>query len=204
MSGILFVVSGPSGVGKSTMCSRLREEFPSIEVSTSVTSRAPRHNEVDGVDYDFVDVPTFKEMIERDEFVEWAQVHGNYYGTTRRVVEAQLQAASDVLFDIDYQGADGIRAAYPRAVTVMLLPPSYEALEGRLRGRKTDAEDVIQRRLENARGEIEHVSDFDYVIVNEDLDRAYDQLRAIFVAARCRPWELREVLSQRLNVIITE
>lgn len=204
MSGVLFVVSGPSGVGKSTMCNRLREEFPSIVVSTSVTSRAPRHNEVDGVDYDFVDTHTFKRMIDENAFVEWAEVHGNYYGTTRAVVHEHLSADHDVLFDIDYQGAEGIRSVYPRAVTVMLLPPSYDVLEGRLRGRNTDAEAVIQRRLKNARSEISHVGAFDYVIVNEDLSHAYDQLRSIFVASRCRPWELRETLAERLNVRIVD
>lgn len=202
MSGILFVVSGPSGAGKSTMCTRLREEFPSVEISRSTTSRAPRSGEVDGVDYDFVDVATFKRMIEQRAFVEWARVHGNYYGTTRAVVDGLLAAERDVLFDIDYQGAAGIRAIYSRAVTVMLLPPSYDVLEERLHGRNTDAAEVIAQRMKNARGEIAQLNDFDYVILNDDLDQAYDRLRAVFVAARCRPWEQRALLAQRFAVEI--
>jgi len=184
------------------MCTRLRHDFPSVAISRSVTSRKPRNGEVDGVDYDFVDEGTFAKMIEDEAFVEWAQVHDNYYGTTRTVVDGLLAQDRDVLFDIDYQGAAGIRAMYPRAVTVMLLPPSYETLETRLRGRNTDAEDVIQTRMHNARGEIAQLVDFDYVIVNDDLEQSYDQLRSVFVAARCRPWEQRALLAQRFAIEI--
>lgn len=204
MSGVLFVVSGPSGAGKSTMCTRLRHEFPSVAISRSVTSRAPRPGEVDGVDYDFVNAEAFEEMIAQGAFVEWAKVHGNYYGTTRAVVDGLLDEQKHVLFDIDYQGAAGIRAMYPRAVTLMLLPPSYEILEQRLRGRNTDANAIIVQRLKNARGEIAQLKDFDYVIVNDDLEQAYDQLRAVFISARCRPWEQRRLLAQRFAVEIDE
>lgn len=186
MSGILFVVSGPSGVGKSTVCTRLREEFPEISLSISYTTRAPRGGEVDGVDYHFVDVATFQAMVRDQCFVEWAEVHGNFYGTAFSAIEAQLKDGRSVLFDIDYQGAASLRKVFPDAVTLMLLPPSMDELERRLRGRDTDAEAVIAQRLLNARVEIAHVGAFDYVVLNEDLERTYDDIRSIFVAARSR------------------
>lgn len=202
MAGTLFVISGPSGAGKSTMCTRLREEFSSLALSRSVTSRAPRGEEKDGVHYDFVDARRFRQMIEAGAFVEWAEVHGNFYGTTRAVVDQTLEAGKDLLFDIDYQGAAGIREIYPNAVTVMLLPPSYNALEKRLRGRGTDSEAVIASRMENARGEIAQLVDFDHVIVNDVLDHAYEQLRAVFIAAQCRPSAQRELLAERFGVAL--
>lgn len=204
MSGILFVVSGPSGAGKSTMCTRLRNEFPSVAISRSVTSRALRAGETDGVDYDFVTAAAFEQMIDEGAFVEWARVHDNYYGTTRNVVDGLLAEQRDVLFDVDYQGAEGIRSMYPRAVTVMLLPPSYQTLEARLRGRNTDAHEVIKRRMENARGEVAQLVDFDYVIVNDELECAYEKLRSVFISARCRPWEQRELLARRFAVEMDE
>ncbi len=184
MTGVLLVVSGPSGVGKSTLCMRLRQEHPSIAVSLSVTTRAPRGSEKHGVHYDFVDTDTFQTMIQEEAFVEWAEVHGNFYGTTRACVTKELDAGRDLLFDIDYQGAAGIKKVYPKAVTVMVEPPSFDELESRLRGRSTDTESVIQQRLANARGELSHAEAFDHVIVNADIDEAFSQLNCIFVRAR--------------------
>lgn len=202
MGGTLFVISGPSGAGKSTMCTRLRKEFSSLALSRSVTSRAPRHNEQDGVHYDFVDAERFRQMIEANAFVEWAEVHGNYYGTTRAVVDESLHAGNDLLFDIDYQGAAGIRAIYPDAVTVMLLPPSYDVLEKRLRARGTDSDAVIEARMKNARGEIAECVHFDYVIINDDLEQSYERLRSVFIAAQCRPHAQRDALAARFGVAL--
>jgi|SRR5690554_316818 len=200
MSGLLFVVSGPSGVGKSTVCTRLREEFPELALSVSYTTRAPRGAEVDGVDYHFVDKQKFQAMVRDGKFVEWAEVHGNFYGTAYSEVEGQLKAGRSVLFDIDYQGAASLRQVFREAVTLMLLPPSMEELERRLRGRNTDPEEVIAERLLNARVEIGHVGAFDYVVLNEDLERTYDEIRSIFVASRCLRTMQRAMIRARFGV----
>lgn len=200
MSGILFIVSGPSGAGKSTIAARLRAEFPELQVSVSYTTRAPRGQERDGVEYHFVDTATFQQMIDAGEFVEWAEVHGNRYGTAAHTVTRELEANRNLLFDIDYQGAASLRAIFPDAVTTMLLPPTIEELERRLRKRNTDDDAVITRRVEGARAEIQHVGAFDYVVVNDVLDDAADELRAIYLAAKRRPRQQRALLRERFDV----
>lgn len=199
MSGILFVVSGPSGAGKSTVCGRLLAEFPELGLSISYTTRAPRGKEQDGVDYHFVDVPTFQKMVSEEKFVEWAEVHGNYYGTAFQAVEEQLDSGRSVLFDIDYQGAASLRRVFNDAVTLMLLPPSMEELERRLRGRETDKDAVIAERLVNARIEIQQVGAFAYVVVNEDLEQSYDEIRSIFVASRCELKRRKQAVCDRFQ-----
>lgn len=182
---MLFVVSGPSGVGKSTLCDRLLGELGELTLSISYTTRAPRGAEVDGVHYHFVDRARFDEMAQRGAFAEWAHVHGNMYGTARHVVDAELALGRSVLFDIDYQGAASLRSAYPEeAVTVMVLPPDMATLEARLRGRGTDTEDVVRRRLEVALNEIAHAAEFDFVVVNDSVESAYDALRSVFVSQK--------------------
>lgn len=184
-AGLLVVVSSPSGAGKTTLCNRLIREFPNLVFSVSYTTRPMRAGERDGVDYHFVDEATFEGMAARGEFAEHAQVHGARYGTSNRVIEESRAAGKDVLFDIDYQGGRQIKTHYERdhLVMVFILPPSISELERRLRARATDSPAIIDRRLAKAREEIEHYHFYDYLIVNDDLDRAYDQLRAIYLAA---------------------
>jgi guanylate kinase len=183
---LLLIVSSPSGAGKTTLCNRLREEFPELRFSVSHTTRRPRPGEVDGREYHFVEPATFEQMIQGASFAEWARVHGNLYGTSLKEIEIARATAKGVLFDIDYQGARQIKAAMPSAVGVFILPPSLAELERRLRGRGTEDEAATARRLHNAKGEIEHYGIFDYVIVNDDIHRAYAELRSVAFAERCR------------------
>jgi guanylate kinase len=183
---LLLLVSSPSGAGKTTLCNRLRNEFPDLRFSVSHTTRRPRPNEVDGREYHFIDDATFEQMIRRGDFAEWARVHGHLYGTSLREVDIARETARGVLFDIDYQGARQIKASMPGAVGVFILPPSLAELERRLRGRATEDEATATRRLDNAKGEIEHYGIFDYVIVNDEINRAYEQLRSVVFAERCR------------------
>ncbi len=185
--GVVLVLSAPSGAGKSTLVARLRQEFPDIAYSVSYTTRAPRGQEQDGRDYHFVDRERFLAMRQGGEFAEWAEVHGNFYGSAKAPVLDLLGRGRDVLFDIDVQGAAQLRKAFPEAVLVFILPPSLAELERRLRGRGTDAAEVIAKRLANARGEVAAAGDFDYLVVNDDLERACDELRAVYLAARLRP-----------------
>lgn len=181
--GLLFVVSSPSGAGKTTLCNRLRAEFGNLAFSVSTTTRPPRPGETHGVEYLFVDPPTFQEMIARDEFAEYAMVHGHMYGTSAALVRQALGEGRDLLFDIDYQGGRQLKQKFPDdVVLVFILPPSIRALAERLRQRATDSEEVIERRLRVAREELKHYAEYDFLVMNEDLDRAYDALRAVYVA----------------------
>lgn len=186
MSGTLFIVTAPSGAGKTTLVKGLLERDASVHLSISYTTRTPRPGEADGREYHFVDVAKFRELRDRGEFLEWAEVHGNYYATSRVWLQAQIEAGRDMLLEIDWQGAQQVRKAFPGAVGVFVLPPSTEELERRLRGRGTDSEDVIGRRLLAARGEMRHVAEFDYVIINNELPAALDDLVAVVRAARLR------------------
>jgi guanylate kinase len=187
--GLLLVVSSPSGAGKTTLCHRLMNEFPEVMFSVSYTTRPKRRGEEEGVDYCFVDRPVFDGMVERGEFAEWAEVHGNRYGTTVDAVKQALEGGRHVLFDIDYQGARQLKARFEKeAVFVFILPPSLDELERRLRQRATDAPEAIERRLINAQEEfavLKQYGLYQYLIVNDDLARAYERLRAIYVASLC-------------------
>jgi guanylate kinase len=195
--GLLLVISSPSGAGKTTLARRLAGEFD-IRFSVSYTTRSPRSGEVEGKDYFFVTGERFDQMVAANEFAEWAVVHGNRYGTSIATVEQALSSGSDCLFDVDYQGGRQIRKLWPHdSVLCFILPPSMDELESRLRRRATDAPDVIDRRLAMACKELEHYGEYDYLVVNDDLSRAYDQLRSIFVAARCARTR-REAVAQAL------
>jgi len=183
--GQLFVIAAPSGAGKSTLIKELFEALDGLSFSVSWTTRAPREGEVQGRDYNFVAAAAFRRMMGEGAFLEWAVVHGQYYGTGRAEVEGRLERGEDVVLDIDVQGAAQVRRAEPRATTVFILPPDYESLRRRLTGRATDSEDVIARRLRNARGEIERWEEFDYLVINDALERAATELQAIVLAARC-------------------
>ena len=184
MSGHLFIVSAPSGAGKTTLVRLLLEKDPGIRVSISSTTRPPRTGENDGREYHFVDVQYFLEMVSRGDFLEWAEVHGNYYGTSRRWIEAEMTAGRDVLLEIDWQGAQQVRKAFPSAIGIFILPPSLEELKSRLSGRGTDSAETIARRIAAARDEMRHVDEFDYVIINDDLQQALGNLRSIVSATR--------------------
>jgi guanylate kinase len=185
--GLLLLVSSPSGAGKTSLSRRLVADHADLELSVSVTTRSPRPGEVDGREYHFVDRLAFDAMIERGEFLEWADVHGQRYGSPKAPIFAALEAGKDVMFDIDWQGALQIVSSAPNdAVRVFILPPSMADLSRRLHARAQDPEDVIQTRLQRAYGEIEQASSFDYVIVNEDFDRAYADLAHIYHGERLR------------------
>ena len=182
--GVPLIICAPSGTGKTTLVQRLRQEFPNFAYSVSCTPRAPR---VDGKDYHFLSVEEFLRRRDAGAFAEWANVHGNYYGTPLGPVLDTLKAGRDLLFDIDVQGAAQLHLSLPRGVYVFLLPPSMSELERRLRGRGTDEEASIARRLANADAEIRQAHWFDAWIVNDDLDAAYDHLRAVYLAATLNP-----------------
>jgi guanylate kinase len=186
MSGNLFIVSAPSGAGKTTLVRLLLESDTRIGVSISHTTRAPRPGEQDGREYHFITVPVFLEMVEKNEFLEWAKVHGNHYGTSKRWIEAEMASGRDVLLEIDWQGAQQVRKAYPRATGIFVLPPSMAALRERLSGRGTDSAETVACRIAAARNEIRHADEFDYVIINDNLDLALADLQSIVQAARLR------------------
>ena len=185
-AGNLIVVSAPSGAGKTTLCRRLLAELPAIEFSVSHTTRPRRRDEREGVDYHFVDREAFLAARDRGEFLEWAQVGDHLYGTASQAVRRVVERGSDVLLDIDTQGALSIRRLEPEAILVFILPPGPEALRSRLESRGSETPTTLARRLELARGEIDRAPQYDYLIVNDDLEGAYERLRAVVLAARCR------------------
>ena len=184
--GTLFVVSAPSGAGKTTLCREIRLRLPDLAYSVSVTTRPPRPGEIDGADFRFVGAPEFRAMLARGEFAEWATVHGNLYGTRARALEDALATGRDVLLDIDTQGAAQLRARYLDAVLIFILAPSVKELEQRLRERRSDMDADIERRLVRAREEIALWRQYDYLIVNRDVKEAMEQLESIILAERCR------------------
>jgi guanylate kinase len=184
--GTLFVVSAPSGAGKTTLCREARLRVPDLAYSISCTTRAPRPGEVDGSDFRFISRDAFVAMREHGELAEWATVHGNLYGTPARPLEAALRDGRDVLLDIDTQGAAQLRTRYPEAVLVFIVAPSMDDLRRRLRERRSDAESEIARRLARAREEVKLWRSYDYLVVNRDLKEAADHLTAIITAERCR------------------
>lgn len=191
MSGCLFVVSAPSGAGKTSLVNALLAADPAVRKSVSYTTRDPRPGEADGHDYHFVTMAAFERMIESNDLLEHAQVHGNRYGTGRTWVLDALAAGDDIVLEIDWQGAQQVRRLYPQAVSVFILPPSIDALESRLRGRGQDSDAVIDRRVQAARAEIAHVHEFDYVIVNSVFATAARELQSIAIAHRLmRPAQL--------------
>ena len=181
--GLLVVVSGPSGAGKGTICQALLEKTP-LAYSVSATTRKPRAGEVDGKSYYFLSVEAFEKMIEKDELLEWAKVYDNYYGTPLKKVEEKLTAGEDILLEIDTQGAMKVREKFPEGVYIFILPPSLAELERRIRGRDTETEDVLQKRLAAAIGEIEAGKCYKYVVTNDEVDSAVDSVCAILAAER--------------------
>lgn len=186
--GFLFVITAPSGAGKTTLINRLRQEFPELRFSVSTTTRAPRPGEVHGRDYFFVDRGTFDGLVARDAFIEHAHIHGNDYGTTWDFVNAALDEGRELVLDIDVQGFRALRARLgARANYVFIAPPSLEALERRLAGRGTESPESLSLRLANARKELLAAGEFDFIVVNDDLETAYGELRAAWIACHLRP-----------------
>ena len=185
---LMLILSSPSGAGKTTLTRMLLEKCPELRFSVSHTTRKPRVNEVDGKDYHFIDRQTFDDLVERDAFLEWAHVHENCYGTSLAEIErAKAEpGCSGIIFDIDYQGARQIRAKVPDAVSVFILPPSMIELERRLKGRATDSEEVVRKRFAVAKIEIEHYGFFDYLVVNDDVQSAFEHLQGVVLAERSR------------------
>lgn len=190
-TGILFVVSAPSGTGKTTLVERLIAVVPNLQLSRSYTSRPKRDGETDGVDYNFVSRSQFEAMAARGEFLEWADVFGNLYGTSAADTDRALSAGRDLVLVIDVQGARQVRRHGIASVGIFVLPPSFKALERRLRGRSRDGEPQIQRRLQVAREEVAAFTEYDYVVVNDELEPCVDRLRSVVLAERARPRAMR-------------
>ena len=186
--GSLYIISAPSGAGKTSLVKALVESTDKVMVSVSHTTRPMREGEVDGKDYHFTDVERFREMIAAQAFLEHAEVFGNFYGTSRSSILEQIGHGVDVILEIDWQGAAQVRQQVPEAVSIFVLPPSREELERRLRGRGTDSDEVIARRLAEAVSDMGHYREFDYLVFNDDFDTALVQLRAILLARRQRTW----------------
>jgi len=185
--GVLLILSSPSGAGKSTLTRHLVKEDPGIKLSVSVTTRARRQSEIDGMHYRFIGIEDFQEARERGDLLEWAEVHGNYYGTPRKAVEQALDSGEDMMFDIDWQGTRQIvEKMRSDVVSVFILPPSMEELRSRLERRAEDSDEVIARRLHNAREEIAQWESYDYVLINDDLQRTFKDLRSILDCERLR------------------
>jgi guanylate kinase len=198
---LLLILSSPSGAGKTTLSRKLQDRFADLRFSVSHTTRTPRANEVEGRDYHFVTRAEFEVMVAEGAFVEWAEVHGNLYGTSIEEIEKArtTPGCGGILFDIDYQGARQIRAKLPEVVGVFILPPSMPELLSRLKGRASETEDVVQRRFTAAKLEIEHYALFDYVLVNDDLERAFATLQGIVLAERARRGRLAPVAEALLR-----
>lgn len=186
MSGNLFIVSAPSGAGKTSLVKALLDINPLIDLSISYTTRNPRPGEIDGKDYQFVSREAFLEMAKRGEFMESAEVYGNLYGTSQKWISQETGKGRDILLEIDWQGAAQVRRLFPESISIFILPPSLEALEQRLKGRNKDHPDVIAKRMALVREDVAHVAEFDYVIINDNLNEALRELNAITLSARLR------------------
>lgn len=199
ITGNIYIVTAPSGAGKTTLVSALLHAEPTVRLSVSYTTRKPRAGEKDGVNYHFVDKAAFLARLEKGEFLEYAEVYGNYYGTSAPWIRQQISQGHDILLEIDWQGARQVRKVFPEAISIFILPPSLAVLESRLRGRATDSEEVIQRRLAAVRTEIEHIDEFEYVVINDDIETAKRDLISIVHAERLRTARQRPLIKELLH-----
>jgi guanylate kinase len=198
--GILYVISAPSGAGKSTLCRELLDIFPELRHSVSFTTRTPRAGELEGRDYCFVSREKFLSMIAAGEFAEWAEVHGNLYGTSLKVLQSCREDGIDLILDIDCQGAAQLKEKQVAGINIFILPPSFQELRLRLEGRGSDSPDVIEKRLVNAEAEIRQASWYDYIIVNDVFSRAVEDLKSIVIAERHRVGFILETLNREFNI----
>ena len=192
--GCLIVVSGPSGTGKGTVCSALLEKHKEIAYSISATTRQPRTGEVDGMNYYFLAKNVFEKMIEDGELLEWAEVYGNYYGTPLKKIQERLADGQDILLEIDTQGAMSVKEKFPDEIYIYIMPPSLKELERRLKTRGTDSAESIERRLKSAAGEMEIAERYNYIVVNEQVEQAVEQIAAIVDAEHCRVGRNKEII----------
>lgn len=200
MKGKIFVISGPSGAGKSTLIKGLRQRIDNTGYSISHTTRSPRSGEKDGVDYFFVDKDSFKEMIDNNAFVEWAQVYDDFYGTSYGTLEERLNSGLDIILDIDIQGAKNIKEKINDCLLIFILPPSREILEKRLRDRATDNADAIEKRINVATDELKNCGWYDYLIINDELEKATKELESIVLADRCSNKRIMPEVKVRLDI----
>lgn len=198
MKGNLFIITSPSGGGKGTLIKKVLPSVEGLSYSVSYTTRERREGEIDGVHYFFVDADRFKELVAGDEFLEYAVVHGNFYGTSRSQVERETDEGHDIILEIDVQGAENVQQRMPGAIGIFILPPSYEVLKERLTERNTETAADLEVRLKNAREEVREVFEFDYVVVNDEVERAAAELRSIILAERLR----RDRQTTRINDIL--
>ncbi|GAQ95672.1 guanylate kinase [Thermodesulfovibrio aggregans] len=189
--GNIFVISAPSGSGKTTLCNKLIKALPDLKMSISHTTRKPRAGEIEGVDYFFVDKETFEKMISNNEFIEWAEVYGNFYGTSKSVLQQLMEKGYDILLDIDTEGAKNMKKLYPESILIFILPPSLEELERRLLNRNED-KDIIKKRLSKANEEISNYKFYDYVVINDNLEKAFNELLCIVCAERLKTKKIKD------------
>lgn len=199
--GILFIISAPSGAGKTSLCKEVIDIFPGVRHSVSFTTRQARPGEVDGRDYFFVSSETFTSMVDAGEFAEWAEVHGNLYGTAVSTLDEYRSKNIDVILDIDCQGAQQLKQRFAGGVFIFILPPSFHELRSRLDRRNTDSEAVIERRIQNAEAEIRESRWYDYIIVNDDFSQALNELKSVFCAERCRTARVLESISKQFDIL---
>jgi len=198
--GILLIISAPSGAGKTTLCKEVVDIFPELRHSISFTTRQARPGEVHGRDYFFVSQDEFRRMVDHGEFAEWAEVHGNFYGTAIRTLEEYRHSKIDVILDIDCQGARQLKERFSGGVFVFILPPSFNELRRRLDTRNSDSEAVIQRRLDNAADEIRESRWYDYIIVNDSFDKALEELKSVIIAERCRKERVLDAVGELFDI----
>jgi len=192
-SGKLFVVSAPSGAGKTSLCNKLIKKYPDLKYSISYTTRKPRKNEEEGNDYFFVDAKRFEQMIEKGEFVEWAVVHENYYGTSAGFINRQLESGYDVILDIDPQGARILKKKLGFGIYIFIIASSLSELESRLKKRRSESEEKINKRLQNARKEVKYYRNYDYLILNDNYNKAFNELECIFIAEHLKTSEIEQI-----------
>lgn len=203
MKGTLFIISAPSGAGKTSLVKALLENDPQLQVSISYTTRSPRPQEINGVHYHFVVVSTFQEMLAKKDFLEHAKVFDNYYGTSQVWLEQQLEHGKDIILEIDWQGAQQVRQKIPNAVSIFILPPSKEILEQRLRNRAQDSEEIITRRMRDAVNEMQHYNEFNYIVINDDFNQALQDLQSIVRTQRLHLAYQQSRLSEQFIQLIS-
>ncbi|SHI04114.1 guanylate kinase [Sporanaerobacter acetigenes] len=197
--GLLVVVSGPSGCGKGTICKELLRRNKDIIISISATTRKPRNGEVEGVNYFFIDKEQFDAMVQNDEFIEYANVHGNFYGTPKKFVLDKLKNGESILFEIDVQGAIQIKKMYPKAVLIFIAPPSMEELKNRIVGRGTESKSDIEKRYENAFKELEYIKEYEYMVINDEVMNAVEKIESIIMAEKCKTIRQKELIKKILS-----
>jgi guanylate kinase len=202
MPGKLYIVSAPSGAGKTSLLSRLVPEDDALSLSVSHTTRAPREGETDGVHYHFVSIETFEAELEKGTFLESAEVFGNYYGTSEEGIKLQLNQGHDVILEIDWQGAQQVRKRIPEAVSIFILPPSVEALRERLGNRGQDADEIINKRMQQAKSELSHYPEYDYLVFNDNFEVALEDLKSIFTANRLKMDRVSVVEEKKLQALL--